>query len=73
MTKEDNIDISKCVNHYFNMRRVFQSGGLRKELTPETCVMMYILFYWRDTSPLKASIMANQIKNIVIEIDSIPF
>jgi len=55
------------------MRRVFEAGGLRKELNPEICVSMFILHYYEDITPLEASIMANDIKNIVIEIDSIPF
>lgn len=67
------INFSKCINHFLQMRDVQKSGGLRKELTPEICVSMHILFNYENITHLEAIVLANYIKGIVKELDNIPF
>ncbi len=69
----DRINLSKCINHFLQMRRVQKAGGLRKELTPETCVSMHILFNYENITHLEAVVLASHIKGIVRELDNIPF
>jgi hypothetical protein len=69
----DRINLSKCIEHFFMMRRVQKAGGLRKELTPEICVSMHILFNYENITHLEAVVLASHIKGIVRELDNIPF
>lgn len=59
MNEEIKKDLHK---HYIMMKRVQLAGGLRKELTPETCVAM-LLEYKYNFNTLNACIIACEIKN----------
>jgi len=61
------------LRHYENMLRLQKAGGMRKELTPETCVQMYINHYYTDINPLQSILISSEIKYIYNEIQSIPF
>ncbi len=63
---------SSLIEHYLMMKRVQQAGGLRKELTPEMCVIMHITFH-NITNPLDAVILAAKVKYNAEQILSIPF
>ena len=56
MTEEE------LIKHYVMMERVQKAGGLRKELTPEICVIMH-LEYHTNMNILQCCILANNIKN----------
>lgn len=66
------INYKKLINHYIMIKRVQQAGGLRKELTPEICVIMHINAN-NLTNPLNATIVASKVKYLAEEILSIPF
>ena len=38
--------IKKLIQHYENIQRLENAGGLRKDLNPEKCVQMYIHHYY---------------------------
>jgi len=67
------IEYKKLIDHYMVMERLKKSGGLRKELTPEKCVQMYIQHYNPDINILQSLEIANKIKLLVKEIHNIPW
>ena len=67
------ITFPKLVDHYIQIKRVQDVGGLRKELTPETCVYMYILHYDPKYNHLEAIALAAKVKYAVQQINQIPF
>ena len=67
------IEFEKLVDHYMQMEKVQEAGGLRKELTPEICVIMMIHFYNDDFDPIQSMIIAQKVKYQVKQIHSIPF
>jgi len=66
------INYKKLIKHYIMIKRVQQAGGLRKELTPEICVIIHIN-HNNLTNPLNAAIVASKVKYLAEEILSIPF
>ena len=55
------------------MQKLQAVGGLRKELTPEICVYMYIMHYEPTYNPAKAILMAAKVKRQVKQYNHIPF
>ena len=67
------IKYSKLVDHYIQMKRVQEAGGLRKELNAEICVYMMIMFHHPKYNPIEAMMVAKRVKETVLEIERIPF
>ena len=67
------ITFPQLVDHYIQMKKAQIAGGLRKELTPEICVYMYILHYDPTYNPIAAILMAAKVKYQVEQINQIPF
>jgi hypothetical protein len=61
------------LRHYENILRLQEAGGLRKELTPEICIQMYINHYYPDINPLQSIVISSDIKYLYNQIQSIPF
>ena len=55
------------------MKKVQEAGGLRKELTPEICVYMHIMYYDPTYNKLNAIHLASKVKYQVEQINQIPF
>jgi len=71
--ENDMIDFKSLVVHYMQMEKVEAAGGLRKELTPEICVIMKIQFEYQDINIIEAIKIANKVKEQVKQIHDIPF
>ncbi len=67
------ITFPKLFDHYIQMQKLQAVGGLRKELTPEICVYMYIMHYDPNYNPATAILMASKVKYQVQQINQIPF
>lgn len=67
------MNFKKLIQHYENMTRLQKAGGLRKELTPETCVQMYIQHYYENIDILETIEISNKVKYLFNEIQNIPF
>lgn len=67
------IPFSKLFDHYIQIQKLQAVGGLRKELTPEICVYMYIMHYEPEYNHLEAILMAAKVKRQVKQYNQIPF
>ena len=67
------IDYKKLIQHYENIQRLENAGGLRKDLNPEKCVQMYIHHYYPQINILEAMTISNKIKYLSNEINNIPW
>lgn len=53
--------MKRYINHYKMIQRLQKAGGLRKELTPESCVIMLLVY--EGINVFDACIIASDIHN----------